>query len=96
MIPQTLPATINTVDGRNPAPRKKPWNDDFSGNTTKNGFPWFQSGAGFRASTVGMLPGFPCSSLAGTVPGAEIRPVGWPEANLLFRSQRVVVHRKRV
>ena len=39
----------HTVDGRNPAPPRKPWNDD----TNKPlGFPWIRSGAGFRPSTV--------------------------------------------
>ena len=30
---------IGTVDGRNPAPPKKPWNDDSLENTNKQGFP---------------------------------------------------------
>ena len=34
----------HTVDGQNPAPPKKPWNDD-SPIPTNNDFPWFQGGA---------------------------------------------------
>ena len=34
------------MDGRNPAPSKKPSDDDSALNTNKHGFqPWFQSGA---------------------------------------------------
>ena len=40
---------FHTVGGRNPAPRKKPENDD---SPARNGFPWFQSDAGFCPSTV--------------------------------------------
>ena len=49
-----LPAIdFPTVDGRNPAPPKKPRNDDSTVNTSKRyGFSWFQSGAGLRPSTV--------------------------------------------
>ena len=46
----------NTVDGRNPAPPKKTWNDDSTVNTNKQRnhmmVMWFQSGAEFRPSTV--------------------------------------------
>ena len=31
---------------------KKPWNDDSPVSTKNNGFPWLQSGAGFRPATV--------------------------------------------
>ena len=41
-----------TKHGRNPAPPKKPWNDDSLVNTNKQGFSWFQDVAGFRPSTV--------------------------------------------
>ena len=48
--------TSNTVDGRNPPP-KKPWNDDSLVNTNKQ---WFPHGfqvvrSGFCPSTVGKL-----------------------------------------
>ena len=43
---------LNVVDRRNPAPPKKPWNDDYPLHAN-NGFPWFPSGAnGFRPSTM--------------------------------------------
>ena len=42
------------MDGQNPAPPKKPWNDDSPENTNKQGFPmgskWVR--IGFRPSTV--------------------------------------------
>ena len=41
-----------TVDGRNPAPPRKPWNHVFSVNSNE---PWFQTGAGFRPSTVPLV-----------------------------------------
>ena len=37
------------------APPKKPWNDDSPVLPTKNGLPWFQSGAGFCPSTVCLM-----------------------------------------
>ena len=46
----------HTVDGQTPAPPKKPWNDDSPVNTNNCGFPGFQSGAGFRLPTVGLIP----------------------------------------
>ena len=42
----------STVDGRNPAPPKKPWNDESPVNTNQQWFRMFFSGAGFRPSTV--------------------------------------------
>ena len=45
----------DTVDGRNPAPPKKPWNADSPVNTNQPCFPWIPSGAGFRPSTVAQL-----------------------------------------
>ena len=47
-----------TVDGRNPAPPKKPWNDDSPANTNKPyGFPFSVRGAKrmSQPSTVGIL-----------------------------------------
>ena len=41
---------LATVDGRNPAPPKKPFDDDSPANPTSNDFPLFQGGAGFRPS----------------------------------------------
>ena len=42
----------SSVDGRNPAPPKKPWNDD----SPNNGVPWFPPGAnGFRSTSCGQL-----------------------------------------
>ena len=46
------PHPQNTVGGQNPAPPKKPWNDDSPVNTSKLWVPMLQSGAGFRPSTV--------------------------------------------
>ena len=41
----------DTVDGRNPAPPKTPWNDHCPVNTKQQyGFPWFQSGAKWTSS----------------------------------------------
>ena len=39
------------MDGRNPAPLKKPWNDDSPVNIDKQLFSWVQSGAGLRLFT---------------------------------------------
>ena len=41
-----------SVDERNSAPPKKPWNEDSCKCQQTTGFPWFQSGAGFRPPTV--------------------------------------------
>ena len=41
-----------TVYGQNPAPPKRPWQNDSPVLPTNNGFPWVQSGAGFCPSTV--------------------------------------------
>ena len=50
ITPKCTLTKFDTVDGRIPAPYKKPWNAHFPVDT--NGFPWFQSGAGFCPSTV--------------------------------------------
>ena len=42
----------DALDGRNPAPPKKPWNDNFLQLPANNGFERFQSGSGFRPSAV--------------------------------------------
>ena len=46
------PVSGARADGRNPFRTKNPRKDDFHVNTKNNGFPWHQSGAGFRPSTV--------------------------------------------
>ena len=73
--------TIHTVDGRNPAPPKKPWNDDSPANTNT---PWVSHGfeAGCRPSTA-QRSGFKCygqewyedffGSAAKSIPGSELR-----------------------
>ena len=44
------------MDGRNPAPPRRPWNDRSPCKyLPKNGVSWFQSGAEFRPSTVDSL-----------------------------------------
>ena len=68
-----------TVDGRNPPSPTKPWNDDSLVNTNNQWNPWFQSGAGFRPSTVWLgrfLPLFGLSLTAKSVfsQGARLRP----------------------
>ena len=42
------------MDGRNPAPPKKPWHDDSPVNTNKQRFPMVSSGAGICPPTVGL------------------------------------------
>ena len=43
--------SMNTVDGRNPAPPKKPWNDDCPANANNSWFqPWFESGVRWISS----------------------------------------------
>ena len=54
------------MDGRNPAPPQRPWNDDSPVNTNKPWLqPWFKSGAGFCPSTVAIQDDHAgCSSAA--------------------------------
>ena len=48
MIVPAAKSKILTVDGRNPAPPKKPWNDGSPVNPNKPWFqPWFESGANY-------------------------------------------------
>ena len=57
------------------APPEKPWNDDFPPHTRKV---WFQSGAGFRPSTVYTVDGVAKSRNLTTVNETRVKkPQGW-------------------